>query len=311
MATTALALENWFETTLTSGITSTTTTIDLNNLPAGAEGFLVIEPDSEANREVIYYTSKTGSAVVCPSVGAGRGQGGTTNVAHSAGSTVRMNIVDGYWEALQDGTAFKPSAIYDTSNNEYLKFSATASAVNELTVGNAATSGAPYLQASGGDSNIDISLIPKGTGALKVGGNPMGHGAWVDFSPSFANWTIGTGGSAITTAKYTQIGKTVFLRIETILGSSGQSVGTSPSFTLPVTAQYGTANIPISHQCLLNDANGSQVGGVIMLTSSSGALIKYLNAANTEERWGGITSTVPFTWAAGDSITFYAVYEAA
>lgn len=105
LATSALAVQNWFETTLTSGVTASTTTIDLNALPTGAEGYLVIEPDSEANREVIYYTSKTGSAVVLPSVGAGRGQDGTSAVSHAAGATVRMQVVAAYWEALQDMTA--------------------------------------------------------------------------------------------------------------------------------------------------------------------------------------------------------------
>ena len=57
----------------------------------------------------------------------------------------------------------------DTNGNELLKFSATASAVNEITVKNAATGNAPELQASGGDTDIDVKLTPKGAGDIVLG----------------------------------------------------------------------------------------------------------------------------------------------
>jgi hypothetical protein len=56
--------------------------------------------------------------------------------------------------------------IIDTNGNELLKVTATASAVNELTLANAATGGVPTLTASGGDTNIGIELISKGTGEI-------------------------------------------------------------------------------------------------------------------------------------------------
>lgn len=64
-------------------------------------------------------------------------------------------------------------ALLDTNGNELLKVTATASAVNELTLANAATAGAPSLTASGDDTNIDINLVPKGTGKVKVSGVPL------------------------------------------------------------------------------------------------------------------------------------------
>jgi hypothetical protein len=56
--------------------------------------------------------------------------------------------------------------VIDTNGNELLKLTATASAVNELTLANAATGGAPALSATGGDTNIGIALTPKGTGGV-------------------------------------------------------------------------------------------------------------------------------------------------
>jgi len=56
--------------------------------------------------------------------------------------------------------------VIDTNGNELLKLTATASAVNELTLANAATGGAPTLTASGGDTNIGMKFVSKGTGEV-------------------------------------------------------------------------------------------------------------------------------------------------
>jgi hypothetical protein len=52
---------------------------------------------------------------------------------------------------------------------ELLKFSETGSAVNELTVTNAATGNPPALSATGDDANINLKLAGKGTGGLEIG----------------------------------------------------------------------------------------------------------------------------------------------
>ena len=59
--------------------------------------------------------------------------------------------------------------INDENGNEQIIFQTTSSAVNQFDITNAATGNAPSLSATGGDSNIDIALIPKGTGETKVG----------------------------------------------------------------------------------------------------------------------------------------------
>jgi len=61
-------------------------------------------------------------------------------------------------QALGDGT------------RELLKFVETASAVNEVTIKNAASGGAPEVQSSGDDVNIDLNLAAKGTGVVKAEG---------------------------------------------------------------------------------------------------------------------------------------------
>jgi hypothetical protein len=49
-------------------------------------------------------------------------------------------------------------------------FDTVASAVNELTIANAATGTNPFIAASGGGTNISINLIPKGTGQVQSNG---------------------------------------------------------------------------------------------------------------------------------------------
>jgi hypothetical protein len=60
--------------------------------------------------------------------------------------------------------------IDDSNGNEEIIFTATASAVNELTVANAATGNNPNITASGSDADVGINLTPKGVGAVTFNG---------------------------------------------------------------------------------------------------------------------------------------------
>ena len=62
------------------------------------------------------------------------------------------------------------NSINDENDNEQIKFATTASAVNEMTATNAATGNAPNLSATGGDTNIDLNLTPKGIGRVTLNG---------------------------------------------------------------------------------------------------------------------------------------------
>ena len=67
-------------------------------------------------------------------------------------------------------------SIDDDDSNELIVFGKTASAVNNFTISNAAaggaassgTSTAPVLSTGGSDTNIDLALLPKGTGHVAV-----------------------------------------------------------------------------------------------------------------------------------------------
>ena len=60
------------------------------------------------------------------------------------------------------------TSILDTGGNELFKLTATGSAVNELTYNNASTGNNPTFTASGGDTNIGVSILPKGSGKITL-----------------------------------------------------------------------------------------------------------------------------------------------
>lgn len=61
------------------------------------------------------------------------------------------------------------TAIQDVNGAELLKVTATTSAANELTLANAAAGNKPTISATGTDTNVGISIEPKGTGVVRLG----------------------------------------------------------------------------------------------------------------------------------------------
>jgi hypothetical protein len=64
------------------------------------------------------------------------------------------------------------TSILDTSGNELMLLTATGSAVNEITLANAASGNAPSITASG-ETNVSLNLVPKGTGTLQGNGSAL------------------------------------------------------------------------------------------------------------------------------------------
>lgn len=69
------------------------------------------------------------------------------------------------------------TSINDSNGNEVIKTPATASAVNEVTITNAATTTSPRISATGGDTNADLLFTGKGSGSARFSGI---HDGWVD-----------------------------------------------------------------------------------------------------------------------------------
>lgn len=81
------------------------------------------------------------------------------------------------------------TSLNDANGNEFIKFTTTGSAVNELTIANGASTTGPALAATGSGANLNISLTPKGKGSVSVakaayGSNTMTANGQVDSSAS-------------------------------------------------------------------------------------------------------------------------------
>ena len=64
------------------------------------------------------------------------------------------------------GIQLSNGIVYDSGGNESIQLTATGSAVNHLGLTNAATGNAVTLTTLGGDSNVGLTLTPKGTGVV-------------------------------------------------------------------------------------------------------------------------------------------------
>ena len=61
--------------------------------------------------------------------------------------------------------------IGDENGNEQIIFQTTSSAVNQIDITNAATGNGPTISSTGGDTNINLNLTPKGSGVVMIDGN--------------------------------------------------------------------------------------------------------------------------------------------
>ncbi len=141
-------------------------------IPIDVQQMYVLKNSTTGSQNVTFkYVTGTGSSVTFT--------GGDTSskIVYGTGSGSNPNIVDlGFvttagTQTLTNKTLTSPiigTSILDTNSNQLALLTATGSAVNEITIANAATGNNPIIQASGDDSNIGIAFKTKGTGVIQA-----------------------------------------------------------------------------------------------------------------------------------------------
>jgi len=111
------------------------------------------------------------------------------------------------------------TSILDTNGNELLLLTATGSAVNELTLANAAAGFDPTLSSTGTDTDIGIALETKGAGAVSIGSASATDSGILEIFDD-------TGGESASITVPTAITTGYTLTLPDGVGSSGQFLRT-------------------------------------------------------------------------------------
>ena len=128
--------------------------------------------------------------------------------------------------------------------------------------------------------------------------------AWTTWTPTLTNLTLGNG-TVLST--YRRLGKTVDIRFRFVLGSTS-AVGTNPAFSLPFSAAAAlvTATEFPGAGMMADSSSGSAVAQPRpFISPATTCNLQYFSAATTV---ASITSTLPWTWAVGDSIDVWGTY---
>jgi len=180
------------------------------------------------------------------------------------------------------------TALTDTSGNELIKVTATGSAINELTLANAAASGNPTISATGGDTNIGISILPKGSGKITLDNLilPAADGTADQILTtngsgqlSFVDNSGGTSWVAVKTSDFTAVAGEGYF-VNTTGGAVAVTLPTSPSLGDEVTVvdYAGTAdtnNITINRNSHKIQGDASNL---TITTERAGFTLVYVDA---------------------------------
>ena len=141
-------------------------------IPIDVQQMYVLKNSTTGSQAVTFkYVIGTGSSV------AFTGGDTSSKILYGTGSGSNPNIIDlGFvttagTQTLTNKTLTSPKIgtfILDTNGLQLALLTATSSAVNEITLANAASGSNPTLTASGDDANIGISFATKGSGVIKA-----------------------------------------------------------------------------------------------------------------------------------------------
>ena len=147
-------------------------------IPLDVQNFYLLRNSSSGSYTVQFkYTSGSGSSVTFSATDKGdklvvaKGNDSTNPDIVEISLATAGTVTETGTQTLTNKTLTSPkigTSILDTNGNELFKLTATSSAVNEITYNNAATGNKPTFTASGDDSNIGISIQPKGTGTITI-----------------------------------------------------------------------------------------------------------------------------------------------
>ena len=219
--------------------------------------------------------------------------------AAGTGTSVGLNIGSGKKLKLVGD-------VIDTNGNELLKVTATASAVNEVTLANAATGGTPTLTATGDDTNIGMKFVGKGTGEVTArvnGSDVFNASSSMGFKNRIINGDlkIAQRGTSFTSTSSANNDDTYNLDRWYVLSDGNDIVDITQTTTVPTGAQnsigldvetinkkFGIAQIIEASNCY--DAIGGNV--TLSFQAKVSSITKLDNVKCAIVAWSGTADTV-------------------
>ncbi len=144
-----------------------------------------------------------------------------------------------------------------------------------------------------GTSVLTLSDMVVGPG---IGAQGAAVGPKTDFTPSWTNLTLGTGGT--TSGYYYRVGEFMHLFASVTFGTGGAITN-----SLEIAVPNSLTGAPISENKAIGDAwyydssATQQADGSVVLGTTG-----HINFLSTAVSSGGVNATVPWTWASGDII---------
>lgn len=234
---------------------------------------IIILPDANG-RIVLTNTTDTltNKTLTTPTI-ASITNGGTVTIPSGTDTLVARTSTD----TLTNKTLTSPvinsptigTLINDANGAEIIKFTATGSAQNEITIANAAGNDAPSITATGGATNINLNLTAKGTGSINLSKAAFSHQEVTTDAASIVDNTLiignGTDGNDLTLslANGTTTGEyKIFI-----------NKGTDPMEVTPVTFAQGTKFTLTQYEACTCVWGGTGAGGWYLVGNQSTAAI--------------------------------------
>lgn len=155
--------------TIKKAVGGVTTDLADNDIRAGQWVDVVYDGTNMQMQSLLGNASAGGGATIASTSSVIKGDGAGNGIAATAGTDY---TTPSSTEVMTNKTMTTPkiASVRDANGNVFIDSSSTASAVDSVTITNAATANPATVTvgATGTDTNVNLSLVPKGTGAVLV-----------------------------------------------------------------------------------------------------------------------------------------------